>query len=82
LAATADQISSNVAYTVGLNLRRTPKGRFIVGDVLRMRAGGQGVRRLRLHESAIRNTSAAENRRPSWRSCGYRPALADLIDSK
>jgi predicted phage terminase large subunit-like protein len=54
LAATADQMGAEPAYTVGLKLGRTPEGRFIIGDVVRMRAEGQGVRRL------IRETAQAD----------------------
>lgn len=46
LAATEEQMSSEAAYTVGLKLGRTTDGRFIVADVARLRAEGQGVRRL------------------------------------
>lgn len=46
LAASKEQMSSNAAYTVGLLLGRAPGGRFIIGDVARLRAEGQGVRTL------------------------------------
>lgn len=46
LAATADQLSDQAAYTVGVKFGRYPDGRFVVGDVVRMRAEGMGVRRM------------------------------------
>lgn len=46
LAASKEQVGSEAAYTVGLKLGRMPNGRFIVADVARLRAEGQGVRRL------------------------------------
>lgn len=54
LAATADQLGSTAAYTVGLLLGRQPNGRLVIGDVVRMRAEGQGVRKL------IRDTAKAD----------------------
>ncbi len=46
LAATEEQLGSTAAYTVGVKLGRTPEGRFVIGDVARLRAEGHGVRRL------------------------------------
>lgn len=54
LAATKDQVGSKAAYTVGLKLGRTPERRFIVGDVYRGRAEGQGVRNM------IKNTAKSD----------------------
>lgn len=52
LAATEDQFGADPAYTVGLKMGRMPDGRFIVGDVFRLRAEGTGVRRM-IRETAI-----------------------------
>jgi predicted phage terminase large subunit-like protein len=46
LAATSDQYGADPAYTVGVKLGRLPDGKFVVGDVARLRAEGPGVRRL------------------------------------
>lgn len=46
LAATTDQYGADPAYTVGVKLGRLPDGKFVVGDVARLRAEGPGVRRL------------------------------------
>lgn len=46
LAATKDQLSSSAAYTAGVLLGRQPNGRYVIGDVARLRAEGVGVRRL------------------------------------
>lgn len=46
LAASKDQVGTQAAYTVGLKLGRLPSGKFVIGDVYRARAEGQGVRRM------------------------------------
>lgn len=46
LAATADQMGADPAYTAGVKLGRTADGRYIIGDVNRLRAEGTGVRRM------------------------------------
>jgi len=46
LAASKDQIGTQAAYTVGLKLGRLPSGKFVIGDIYRARAEGQGVRRM------------------------------------
>jgi predicted phage terminase large subunit-like protein len=46
LAATEDQLGITAAYTAGVLMGRQPDGKFVIGEVIRMRAEGQGVRRL------------------------------------
>lgn len=46
IAATSDQMGADPAYTAGVKLGRQPDGRFIIGDVNRLRAEGNGVRRM------------------------------------
>jgi len=46
LAATEDQLGTTAAYTAGVLMGRQPDGKFVIGEVIRMRAEGQGVRRL------------------------------------
>jgi len=46
LAATEERAGQDPAYTVGLKLGKTPTGRYIVADVRRERADGEGVRRI------------------------------------
>lgn len=54
IAATADQLGADPAWTAGVKLGRTPDGRFIIGDVNRLRAEGNGVRRM------IKSTAIAD----------------------
>ena len=46
LAATEEKYGTDPAYTAGVKLGRMPDGRFVVGDVARLRAEAPGVRRL------------------------------------
>lgn len=46
LAATAETLGANPAYTAGVLMGRQPDGKFVIAEVIRMRAEGQGVRRL------------------------------------
>lgn len=46
LAATDEMYGADPAYTAGVKLGRTTDGRYVVGDVVRMRAEAPGVRRL------------------------------------
>src|SRR5947209_10797533 len=42
----ASSTSAQANYTVGLKLGRMPDGRFVIGDVIRVRAEGHEVRQL------------------------------------
>ena len=54
IAATAAQMGNDPAWTVGLKLGRQPDGRFIIADVNRLRAEGNGVRKM------IKSTAIAD----------------------
>lgn len=56
LAATAQTGTRDPDWTVGVKMQRTPEGRYIVLDVVRMRGGPEEV------EAAISNTAAQDGR--------------------
>lgn len=59
LAASKDQVGTQAAYTVGLKLGRLPSGKFVIGDIYRARAEGQGVRRM-MRETAREDGALVE----------------------